>query len=63
MDYWGCAAGGSHSHDAIHCNGVAFSSVFIRVTRMGSHFFRFESKKIIYPKAPKMWFLIGHKTD
>ena len=34
-----CRWMGSHFHDSTDYNGVAFSSIFNRVTRMGSHFF------------------------
>ena len=34
-----CRWMGSHFHDLTDYNGVAFSSIFNRVTRMGSHFF------------------------
>ena len=33
-----CRWMGSHFHDRTDYNGVAFSSIFYRVTRMGSHF-------------------------
>ena len=33
-----CRWMGSHFHDWTDYNGVAFSSIFYRVTRMGSHF-------------------------
>jgi len=33
-----CRWRGSHFHDWTDYNGVAFSSIFYRVTRMGSHF-------------------------
>ena len=55
-----CRWMGSHFHDWTDYNGVAFSSIFYRVTRMGSHFLRdFESKKfwqvVIYKRkdSPK----------
>ena len=35
-----CRWMGSHFHDRTDYNGVAFSSIFYRVTRMGSHFCR-----------------------
>ena len=34
-----CCWMGSNFHDSTDYNGVAFSSIFNRVTRMGSHFF------------------------
>ena len=34
-----CCWMGSHFHDWIDHNGVAFSDIFNRVTRMGSYFF------------------------
>ena len=34
-----CRWMGSHFHDSTDFNGVAFSSIFNRVTRMGLHFF------------------------
>ena len=34
-----CRCMGSHFHDSTDYNGVAFSSIFNRVTRMVSHFF------------------------
>ena len=34
-----CRWMGWHFHDSTDHNGVAFSSIFNRVTRMGSHFF------------------------
>ena len=34
-----CRWMGSHFHDSTDYNGVTFSSIFNRVTRMGSHFF------------------------
>ena len=33
-----CRWMGSHFHDRTDYNGAAFSSIFYRVTRMGSHF-------------------------
>ena len=33
-----CRLMGSHFHDRTDYNGAAFSSIFYRVTRMGSHF-------------------------
>ena len=39
-----CRSMGSHFHNSTDYNGVAFSSIFNRVTRMGSHFFGTESK-------------------
>ena len=33
-----CRWMGSHFHNRTDYNGVAFSSIFYRVTRMGSHF-------------------------
>ena len=33
-----CRWMGSHFHDWTDYNGVAFSSIFYRMTRMGSHF-------------------------
>ena len=40
MSYWGCAAGwGRIFTNSTDFNGVAFSSIFNRITRMGSHFF------------------------
>ena len=33
-----CRWMGSHFHDTTDYNGAAFSSIFYRVTRMGSHF-------------------------
>ena len=35
-----CRWMGSHFHDRTDYNGAAFSSIFYRVTRMGSHFCR-----------------------
>ena len=34
-----CRWMGSHFHDSTEYNGVAFSSIFNKVTRMGSYFF------------------------
>ena len=45
-----CRWMGSHFHNLTDYNGVTFSSIFNRVTGMGSHFFG-TSKKIICPKV------------
>ena len=60
-----CRWMGSHFHDSTDYNGVTFSSIINRVTRIGSHFFwdRDDSKKIICPKVTKMGSIIGHKID
>ena len=54
-----CRWMGSHFHDSTDYNGVAFSSIFNRVTKKWVALFRdFESKKIICPKVTKMGFII-----
>ena len=59
-----CRWMGSHFHDSTDFHGVAFSNIFNRVTRMGSHIFgTLSGKKIICPKVTKMGFIIGHKID
>ena len=55
---------GLHFHDSTDYNGIIFSSIFNRVTRLGSNFFGgFESKKIISPKVTKMGSIISHEID
>ena len=49
-----CRLIGSHFHDWTDYNGVAFSSTFSRVTRMGSHFSRIL-------RAKKFWQVVIYK--
>ena len=52
-----CRWMGLHFYDWTDYKGVAFSGIFNRVNRMGSHFFA------TFPKVTKMGSINGHKID
>ena len=54
-----CFLIGLYFHDSTDYNGVTFSDVVNRVTKMGSHFWDFESS----PRVAKIGSIIGQKID
>ena len=59
-----CRWMGSHFHDSTDYNGVVFSSIFNRVTKMGSHVFgTARVRKLFAQTVTNMGFITGNKMD